>query len=82
MCGSMGVRLRDTGIGSEREGGVVKKAPMTHLKKVSAGNDTSTNIHQSKRPGKRSGAAFVSGQTKEVLLIKMATSRRCHTQKA
>lgn len=34
---------------------MVKKVPMTHLKTVSAGNDTSTNIRESKRPGKRSG---------------------------
>lgn len=39
----------------EREGerreerGVVKKVLMTHLKTVSAGNDTSTNIRESKR---------------------------------
>lgn len=47
-------REREGGWGG-REGGVVKKVPMTHLKTVSAGNDTSTNIRESKRPGKRSG---------------------------
>lgn len=34
---------------------MVKKVPMTHLKTVSAGNGTSTNIRESKRPGKQSG---------------------------
>lgn len=47
--------MQDTGIGREGERGgvgrgVVKKVLMTHLKTVSAGNDTSTNICESKRP--------------------------------
>lgn len=83
--------MRDTGIGREREvgweggreGGVVKKVPMTHLKTVSAGNDTSTNIRESKRPGKRSGAAGAAAkQKKYLLIIKKALSRCCHIQEA
>lgn len=37
---------------------MVKKGQMSHLKTVSAGKDTSTNIQHSKRPGKQSGAAL------------------------
>lgn len=66
----------------EREGerreerGVVKKVLMTHLKTVSAGNDTSTNIREKqKNQGTRANPPLsTSCKTKEASLIKMATN--------